>query len=66
MRGDILPVGGLKEKVLAAHRGHVRTVMIPRPNRKDLQEIPKQLRQEMEVILVDKVTDVLRRALVWG
>jgi len=66
LRGDILPVGGVKEKVLAAHRAQVRTVLIPRPNRKDLQEIPKQLRQEMEVILVDKVTDVLRRALAWA
>ena len=65
LRGDILPVGGIKEKVLAAHRGQVRTVMIPRPNRKDLYEIPKQLRKEMEVISVDKVTDVLRQALAW-
>lgn len=66
LRGDILPVGGIKEKVLAAHRGQVKTVMIPRPNRKDLQEIPKQLRKELEVILVDKVTDVLRHALSWN
>jgi ATP-dependent Lon protease len=63
LRGDVLPVGGIKEKVLAAHRCHVRTVMIPRPNRRDLQEIPKDLRKEVEIILVDKVTDVLRRAL---
>jgi ATP-dependent Lon protease len=59
-------VGGIKEKVLAAHRGQVRTVIIPRTNRGDLQDIPKQLRIEMEVILVDKVTDVLRHALVWN
>jgi len=65
LRGDILPVGGVKEKVLAAHRGRVRTVLIPRPNRKDLQDIPKQLRQEVEIVLVAKVTDVLRRALAW-
>jgi ATP-dependent Lon protease len=63
LRGDILPVGGVKEKVLAAHRGQVRTIIIPRPNKVDLQEIPKQLRKEMEVILVDKVTEVLRQAL---
>ncbi len=66
LRGDILHVGGLKEKVLAAHRGHVHAVMIPRSNRKDLQEIPAQLRREMEIILVDKVADVLDRALVWN
>jgi ATP-dependent Lon protease len=64
LRGDVLPVGGVKEKVLAAHRGRIHTIMIPRPNQKDLQDIPKQLRKEMEVILIDKVTDILRRALV--
>jgi ATP-dependent Lon protease len=63
LRGDVLPVGGVKEKILAAHRGKVHTVMIPRPNQKDLHDIPKQLRKEMEVVLIDKVTDVLRRAL---
>jgi ATP-dependent Lon protease len=66
LRGNILPVGGVKEKILAAHRGQIHTVMIPRPNRKDLQDIPKQLKQEMRVILIDRVTDVLKRALVWG
>jgi ATP-dependent Lon protease len=64
LRGDVLPVGGIKEKVLAAHRGHVNTVLIPRPNRKDLHEVPKQLRKELDFVLVDKVTDVLRRALI--
>ena len=63
LRGDVLPVGGIKEKVLAAHRGQVYTVMLPRPNKKDLGEVPKQLRQDIKVILVDKVTDVLKRAL---
>jgi ATP-dependent Lon protease len=65
LRGDILPVGGVKEKVLAAHRARVRTVMIPKVNKKDLQDIPKQLRQEMNIILVKKVKDVLHHALVW-
>jgi len=63
LRGDILPVGGIKEKVLAAHRGRLRTVMIPAHNRKDLLEIPKQLKKEIEIILVNKVNDVLRHAL---
>jgi ATP-dependent Lon protease len=66
LRGNILPVGGIKEKILAAHRSQMHTVMIPRPNRKDLQDIPKQLKQEIEVVLVGKVTDVLKRALVWA
>jgi ATP-dependent Lon protease len=64
LRGDLLPVGGIKEKVLAAHRGQVRTVMLPRPNKKDLVDVPRQLRQDIKVILVDTVTDVLTRALI--
>ncbi len=63
LRGDVLPVGGIKEKVLAAHRGRVQTVMIPRQNQKDLHEIPSQLRKEVQIVLIDKVTDVLHRAL---
>ncbi len=64
LRGDVLPVGGVKEKVLAAHRSRVSTVMLPRPNKKDLGDVPRQLRQDVKVILVDRVTDVLKRALV--
>lgn len=64
LRGDILPVGGIKEKVLAAHRGQVCTIIMPRPNKKDLLDIPPQLRKEMKIILVDKVAEVLRHALV--
>jgi ATP-dependent Lon protease len=63
LRGNILPIGGIKEKILAAHRGQVHTVMIPRSNKKDLQDIPRQLKQEMKIILVNRVTDVLNRAL---
>jgi len=63
LRGNILPIGGIKEKILAAHRGQVHTVMIPRSNKKDLQDIPRQLKQEMKIILVKRVTDVLHRAL---
>lgn len=64
LRGDILPVGGIKEKVLAAHRARMHTILIPRSNQKDLQDIPRQLRKEMHIILTDKVADVLRRALI--
>jgi ATP-dependent Lon protease len=63
LRGNILPVGGIKEKILAAHRGQVQTVLIPRSNKRDLQDIPKQLKKEMKVVLVGRVTDVLHRAL---
>lgn len=64
LRGDVLPVGGIKEKILAAHRCQVYTVMLPRTNKKDLEEIPRELRQDLKFILVDKLTDVLKRAVI--
>jgi ATP-dependent Lon protease len=63
LRGKVLPVGGLKEKVLAAHRAGIRRVVIPRRNEVDLDDVPADLRQEMEVVLVDSIDDVLREAL---
>jgi ATP-dependent Lon protease len=64
LSGNVLPVGGIKEKVLAAHREEVRTVILPRRNKKDLEEIPKEVRQEFKAILVDRLTEVLALALV--
>jgi ATP-dependent Lon protease len=63
LRGDVLPVGGIKEKVLAAHRGGIRKIMLPKQNAKDLTEIPQELRRHLKFILVDKMTEVLRHAL---
>ena len=64
LRGDVLSVGGIKEKFLAAHRGQVQSVILPRPNKKDLEEVPKDLREQLQLILVAKVNEVLRKALV--
>jgi ATP-dependent Lon protease len=64
LRGAVLPVGGIKEKILAAHRNGVYTVLLPARNRKDLQETAGQLPGEMKIVYVSKVQDVLRRALV--
>ncbi|HYG66005.1 MAG TPA: endopeptidase La, partial [Anaeromyxobacteraceae bacterium] len=63
LRGRVLPIGGLKEKVLAAHRGGIHTILIPRENEKDLREIPKRVREKLEIIPVDHADDVLRHAL---
>jgi len=63
LRGRVLPIGGLKEKVLAAHRGGLRKVLIPRENEKDIQEIPRRVRDKMDLVLVDTADDVLRHAL---
>jgi len=64
LRGDVLPVGGVREKVLAAHLAHVATVLVPRSNLKDLHEVPKRLRDGIDIVPVRRVKDVLARALV--
>jgi ATP-dependent Lon protease len=63
LRGRILPIGGLKEKLLAAHRAGLTTALIPRENRKDLREIPRRVLKLLRIVLVDQMDDVLRDAL---
>jgi len=64
LRGRILPIGGLKEKVLAAHRGGIKTVLIPGENEKDIKEIPPAILRSITIKLVDHMDQVLRQALV--
>ena len=64
LRGRVLPIGGLKEKLLAALRGGIKTVLIPQDNAKDLAEIPDNVKNEMDIIPVATVDEVLQRALV--
>jgi ATP-dependent Lon protease len=64
LRGRVLPIGGLKEKLLAALRGGIRTVLIPEENRKDLADIPKNVTQGLEIIPVKWIDEVLDVALV--
>ena len=64
LRGRVLPIGGLKEKMLAAHRANIKTVIIPSENEKDLADIPANVLKKLEVVLVDHVDDVLQRAFV--
>ena len=64
LRGNVLPIGGLKEKVLAAHRGGIKAVLIPEENKKDINEIPSTVLKGVELILVSHMDDVLKRALV--
>jgi ATP-dependent Lon protease len=63
LRGKVLPIGGLKEKILAAHRGGIKTIICPKDNEKDLKDIPKEVLKELKVILVDHVDQVLINAL---
>ena len=64
LRGRVLPVGGIKEKVLAAHRAGIKTLILPRENEKNLEEIPKQVKRKIEFVLVDHLDDVLPAAIV--
>jgi ATP-dependent Lon protease len=66
LRGRVLPIGGLKEKMLAAHRGGIRKVIIPRENEKDLKDIPKVVTRQMKVVAVEHMDEVLGHALVLG
>ena len=63
LRGQVLPIGGLKEKLLAAHRGGIRTVIIPHDNLKDLKEIPDNIKEDIEIIPAKWIDEVLQVAL---
>jgi ATP-dependent Lon protease len=64
LRGRVLPIGGLKEKLLAALRGGIKTVLIPKENEKDLVEIPDNVKKGMDIILINTADEVLKNALV--
>ena len=63
LRGRVLPIGGLKEKVLAAHRGGIKKVLIPKENAKDIREVPRKVREKVQIVLVENADDALREAL---
>jgi ATP-dependent Lon protease len=64
LRGHVLPIGGIKEKVLAAHRAKCKTVLLPAANRRDADEIPSEIAKSIDLVFVDRVGEVLRHALV--
>ncbi|PKL55161.1 MAG: endopeptidase La [Methanomicrobiales archaeon HGW-Methanomicrobiales-6] len=63
LSGAVLPVGGIKEKVLAAHRAGIRTVILPRENERDLEDVPEDVRRDLAFVTVETIEDVLREAL---
>jgi ATP-dependent Lon protease len=63
LRGLVLPIGGVKEKTLAALRAGIKTVMVPRRNEKDLEDVPKEAREKLEFVLLERVDDAVRTAL---
>jgi ATP-dependent Lon protease len=64
LRGQVLPIGGLKQKVLAAHRAGIRTVLFPKKNLKDVDDIPEDVRNELTLIPVDHMDQVVKAALL--
>jgi len=64
LRGRVLPIGGLREKLLAAHRGLISRVIIPEENAKDLKEVPEDILRDLEIIRVEHMDEVLEKALV--
>lgn len=64
LRGKVLPVGGIREKVLAAHRAGIKKVLLPRENERDISEIPNAVKKQMEFVLIDDVSKALEEALV--
>ena len=64
LRGRVLPIGGLKEKLLASHRGGIKTVIIPQDNEKDLEDIPDNVKRGLEIISASTVDEILEHALV--
>jgi ATP-dependent Lon protease len=63
LRGNVLPVGGVKEKLLAARRAHIKTVILPEPNRRDLEDLPQEVLEDLTFIFVDNVRQVFGEAL---
>jgi ATP-dependent Lon protease len=64
LRGLVLPIGGVKEKVLAAHRAGIKKVILPHRNERNIEDIPEEIRKDIEIVLVKKVSEVLEHVLL--
>ncbi|MCP4721549.1 MAG: hypothetical protein GY860_18995, partial [Desulfobacteraceae bacterium] len=63
LRGEVLPVGGIKEKVIAAHRAGIKTLILPLWNKKDIEDVPAHIKDNMAFFFTDKMEDVLSKAI---
>ncbi len=62
LRGEVLPVGGIKDKVIAAHRAGIKSIILPLWNEKDMEDVPDHIKNHMDFFFTDKMEDVLTRA----
>ena len=65
LTGQVLAIGGLKDKVIAAHRAGIKTILLPVGNKRDLDEIPDVIKQDLELVPISKASEAIDRALVW-
>jgi ATP-dependent Lon protease len=63
LRGQVMPVGGIKEKVLAAHRAGIKSIILPKFNEKDMEDVPENVKEEIKFHFVENIRQVLRIAL---
>lgn len=64
LRGRVLPIGGLKEKIIAAHRGGIKKILIPEENEKDLKDVPQSISSKLEIVTVEHMDEVLTHAMI--
>lgn len=64
LHGKVMPIGGVREKILAAHRAGIRTVLLPKENEKDLEDVPEDVRKQMKILLMENASEVLRQVLI--
>ncbi len=64
LRGRVLPIGGLKEKLMAAHRMHIKTVLLPKRNEKDLVDVPRDVQRDLDLVLVERMEEIIKAALL--
>jgi ATP-dependent Lon protease len=65
LTGRVLPIGGVKDKVIAAHRAGIRTVLLPRENKRDLDEIPDPIKQDLNIVTMTRASEAIDKALIW-
>jgi ATP-dependent Lon protease len=66
LRGKVLPIGGLKEKLMAAYRARMKKVLIPLANKRDLDKVPEEIKSKLEFVFVENISEVLEEALIQG
>ena len=64
LRGLVLPIGGLKEKSIAADRSGIKTIIIPKENEADIDEIPQEVKEKLDIVLVSEIEEVFKKAIV--